>query len=102
MGARFPFDEDSSLPTDFSLLLKNTENKSDLNFLLAKESKQFNWNTDTFNTENTTVFNCLQNDECRMYNDDGLTFEEADNRIICHLWHMIRNGISDVVIRTGD
>ena len=38
-GARFPFDGDSSLPTDFNFFLKNTENKSDLNLLLATESK---------------------------------------------------------------
>ena len=37
-----------------------------------------------------TVIDCKDGEACHMYNDDILTLEEADNRIICHIGHMIK------------
>ena len=97
------FNVDSPLPSDIIIdFLKNMENKSDLNLFLAIESQKKTWNTNTYITHHTTVINCLDGSECRMYNDDGLTLEEADNLIVCHLWHMINEGFKDIVVRTVD
>ena len=49
-----------------------------------------------------SVINCTSGDMCDMYKDDNLTLEEADNRIVCHISHMIHGGISDILIRTVD
>lgn len=55
-----------------------------------------------FITRGSTVINCITGRMCNMYKDDGLTLEEADNRMVCHVCHMIDNGILNIKIRTVD
>ena len=38
-----------------------------------------------------------------MYTDDNLTLEEADNRIICHIGHMIKaDNLTSIKVRSAD
>ena len=38
-----------------------------------------------------------------MYTDDKLTLEEADNRIICHIGHMIKaDNLTSIKVRSAD
>ena len=39
-----------------------------------------------------------------MYTDDNLTLEEADNRIICHIGHMIKaaDNLISIKVRSAD
>ena len=96
-GPRFLFSGNSSLPSDFvNDFLRNGDNKTDFNLFVATEAQNKRWNKDVFITRGRTVVNCINGDVCSMYEDDNLTLEEADNRIVCHISHMIEKGLCDI------
>ena len=83
--------------------LKNEDNKTDLNSFIATEAQNKRWgNKCVFITHGNTVINCLTGNACLLYNDDGLTLEEADNRILCHISHMVENGLLNIKVRSVD
>ena len=50
-----------------------------------------------------TVIDCKDREACHMYTDDNLTLEEADNRIICHIGHMIKaDNLISIKARSAD
>ena len=54
-------------------------------------------------TKANTVIDCKDGEACHMYTDDNLTLEEADNRIICHIRHMIKaDNLTSIKVRSAD
>ena len=102
-GSRLLFREDTPFPSDFSTdFLKNSENKEDLNMFLASAARHKSWEKLVYVTHGEGVKECTTGGDIRMYEDDGLTLEEADNRMICHISHMIDSGMSRIAVRTAD
>ena len=100
------FREDTPFPSDFSTdFLKNSENKEDLKMFLASAARHKSWEKLVYVTHGRHgegVKECTTGGDIRMYEDDGLTLEEADNRMICHISHMIDSGMSRIAVRTAD
>ena len=50
-----------------------------------------------------TVIDCKEGEACHIYKGDNLTLEEADNRIICHIGHMIKaDNLTSIKVRSAD
>ena len=104
IGPRLVFDGDAKLPTDFSLFFKNDENKGDLNMLIAKHiTNPDSWDSGkevlvTYKKKVLARSDGIQ--EIYQWQED--VHKEADNRMIIHINHMLKNGISSITVRTLD
>ena len=94
------FNVTSSLPTDFNNFLKNEENKSDLNALIATTATVRNWDKKAVITHGSCVVDCENGNSCDFYKSDSMALDGADNRIICHLEEQMKLGITKVMVRT--
>ena len=79
----------------FNRFLQNEGNKTDLNNFIATQAQTKQWNKQAYVTLGAVSLILLLGIcvTCILYKDDNLTLEEADNRIVCHISHMIHGGI---------
>ena len=106
-GTRFIFDGDAKLPSHFDDFLQNEDNKSFLNLFIATRAEAIDLSSDVgcvvYIIKVNTVIDCKDGEACHMYTDDNLTLEEADNRIICHIGHMIKaDNLISIKVRSAD
>ncbi|KAE8737454.1 hypothetical protein FOCC_FOCC017082, partial [Frankliniella occidentalis] len=95
-----------TLPANWHAFLRHAKNKEELFSFLASLLVNYN-NSDTklkfltnVNDEirgNSHVVSCLVGTSC-----SSVPMEEADGRIILHVFDMIKSGLQDVLIRTVD
>ncbi len=98
------FDGDSKLPKDLSLFLKNDENKTDLNMLIAKHIMRpdsWTWRKEVVVTYNRKVLTSSDGVQ-EIYNWIQDVHEEADNRMVIHIKDMLEKGINNIKVQTLD
>jgi hypothetical protein len=99
------FEETSKIPEDMEIFLKNSENKTNLNLMIAKSV------TNPLHSESRDVV--ITHKEAKVLTShDGPrelstwqpeTHEEADNRLVLHMKDMILNqGILKILVRSVD
>ena len=103
-GKRFIFDGDAKLPSDFDDFLQSEHNKSFLNLFIATRAEAIDVGSEVgcvvYIIKANTVIDCKDGEACHMYN---VTLEEAYNRIICHIGHMIKaDNLISIKVRTAD
>ena len=106
-GTRFIFDGDAKLPSDFDDFLQNEDNKSFLNLFIATRAEVIYLGSEVgcvvYIMKSNTAIDCKDGEASHMYTDDNLTLEEADNRIICHIGHMIKaDNLISIKVRSAD
>ena len=91
-GTGFIFNGDAKLPSDFDDFLQNDDNISFLNLFIATRAEAIDLGSEVscvvYIIKSNTVIDCKDWEACHMYTGDNLTLE--DNRIICHIGHMIK------------
>ena len=98
------FQENDSLPKDFKSFIENSENKTDLNKLISEYAARpttWSWGGEVFVTYGKGVKSTTDGPQDFMQWIDEV-HEEADNRIIVHISHMLDSQISKIIVRTGD
>ena len=81
-GTRFIFDGDAKLPSDFDDFTQNEDNKLFLNLFIATRAEAIDLGSKK--------------------KHENLTLKEADNRIICHIRHMIKaDNLISIKVRTA-
>ena len=106
IGHRVLFSDSDKLPYDFSTFLTNSDNKTDLNLLIAQlctSSNIWEWEGDFRITKGMNILSRIDSVEYEQL----LTLcpdphEEADNRMIVHIRDMLENGIKSILLRTND
>ena len=95
------------MPSDFDDFQQNEDNKSFHNLFIATRTEAIDRGSEVgcvvYIIKANTVINCKDWEACHMYTDENLTLEEADNRIICHIGHMIKADILiSIKVRSAD
>ena len=95
------------MPYDFDDFLQNEDNKSFLNLFIVTRAEAIDLGSEigcvVYIIKANTVIDCKDGEASRMYTDDNLTLEEADNRIICHIGHMIKaDNLISIKVRSAD
>ena len=93
------------LSSDFDDFLQNDDNISFLNIFIATRAEAIELGSEVggvvYIIKTNTVIDCKDGEACHMYTDDNFTFE--DNRIICHIGHMIKaDNLISIKVRTAD
>ena len=107
-GSRFFFDGDVKLPSNFDDFLQNEDNKSFLSLFIATRAEAIDLGSEVgcvvYIIKASTVVDCKDGEACRMYTNDNLTLEEADNRIICHIGHNLIKAyhLISIKVRSAD
>ena len=106
-GARFIFDGDAKLPSDFDDFLQNEDNKSSLNLFIATRTEAIYLGSEVgcvvYIIKANTVIDCKDGEACHMYTYDNSTLEEADNRINYHIGHIIKaDNLTSIKVRSAD
>ena len=103
-GVQICFEEADKLAQDFPSFLLNSENKTNLNKLISEiAAREITWNFrgEVLVTYGRGVRSNTDGPVLDMrFTDD--VHEEADNRMIVHIIHMIDNKINKILVRTGD
>lgn len=101
---RLIFTINSTLPTDLQGFLKNADNKTGLNELIVEQlllTESSSWDGEIVVTYNQIVK--TKTDGPRgMFTWIEDTHEEADNRMLVHIQDMLKDGISNIVVRSND
>ena len=103
IGQQMVFDGDTLIPDDKSFLT-DENNKSRLNaFIIQNFINSSVWDKE-FCCSNGVKNVITNTGEKEIYNPAMMNsvLEEADNRIVCHIFDMVQNHVSHISIRTAD
>ena len=103
-GIRVCFEENDLIIDDLEAFIANSENKSDLNSLIAEYAARattWNWGGEVCVTYGRGV-RSTQDGSLDMMQFIDEVHEEADNRIVVHINNMLESGIDKILVRTGD
>ena len=104
IGPRMIFNGESKLPEDFESFLKNDDNKTNLNMLVAKHAmrpQSWTWREEVVVTYNTKVLTSSDGIQ-EMYTWIQCVHEEADNRMLIYIKDMLAKDITNIILRTVD
>ncbi|KAK3097011.1 hypothetical protein FSP39_005574 [Pinctada imbricata] len=100
-GLRRRVMSDTTLPGNWSLFLRDNENKEELFVFLADELTKIQCDKDVISTYGSNILHNLY-DETAVEHLSPCSHEEADTRILLHMADASRKGFSKVAIRTVD
>ena len=94
----------TSIPSDMNEFMKNSENKTLLNALIATHALQpqsWDWDHEVVVTDGKTI-KSSRDGEKDIFTWIQATHEESDNRMLIHIIDMLECGITDIAVRATD